>query len=156
MADDTVQNGTDTIATDHVTSLNGTAVTQSPTSPKVQRVKVAFGDDGTSRDASDGFPLPTRARPWGAGTGAVTTPALATTSFTVLAANTNRLGVFITNDTSAWVHVALSGTTSTTAFTVKLAPESYWELPVGAVVYTGIITGIASATGGNLKVTELT
>lgn len=59
MADDTVQTGTDTIATDHVTTLNGAAVTQSATSPKVQRVKVTFGDDNTARDASAAFPLPT-------------------------------------------------------------------------------------------------
>lgn len=58
MADDTLQTGTDTISTDHVTTLNGVAVTQLPTSPKVQRVKVSFGDDGISRDVSPAFPLP--------------------------------------------------------------------------------------------------
>lgn len=58
MADDTLQSGADTIATDHVTTLNGAAITLSPTTPKVQRVKVAFGDDGISRDSSFLFPFP--------------------------------------------------------------------------------------------------
>lgn len=76
MADDTLQSGTDTIATDHVSTLNGAAITPGATTPKVQRVKVTFGDDGTARDASTAFPLPTvqtGALPTGANTiGAVT------------------------------------------------------------------------------------
>lgn len=54
MTDNTAQNGADTIATDDVTTLNGGA----SSGVKVQRVKVAFGDDGTSRDVSAAFPLP--------------------------------------------------------------------------------------------------
>lgn len=61
MADDSLQAGTDTIHTDHVTTLNGAAVTQSATSPKVQVVKLAYGDDGVARHVSDAFPLPTMA-----------------------------------------------------------------------------------------------
>ena len=58
MADDSAQNGTDVIATDHVSTLNGAAITPGPTTPKVQRVKVAYGDDGTAQDVSQLFPLP--------------------------------------------------------------------------------------------------
>lgn len=58
MADDTSQTGNDNIGTDHVTTLNGQAVVQSSSSPKIQRVKVGFGDDGTHRDASSTYPLP--------------------------------------------------------------------------------------------------
>ncbi len=72
MADDTLQTGSDMIATDHVTTLNGAAVTQSATSPKVQRVKVAYGDDGTSRDVSDLFPLPIARQQDGTATGTIT------------------------------------------------------------------------------------
>lgn len=54
MADNSAQTGADTIATDDVTTLNGGA----SSGVKVQRVKVAFGDDGTARDASTAFPLP--------------------------------------------------------------------------------------------------
>ncbi len=55
MADNTIQNGTDSIATDDVTTLNGGA----STGVKVQRVKNTYGDDGTSRDVSHAFPMPT-------------------------------------------------------------------------------------------------
>lgn len=58
MADDTPQAGTDVIATDHVTTLNGAAIVLGATTPKVIRVKAAFGDDGTARDVSAAFPLP--------------------------------------------------------------------------------------------------
>ncbi len=72
MADDTLQSGTDTIATDHVTTLNGVAVTQTATSPKVQRTKTTFGDDGTSRDVSAAFPLPVAEQVTPAATGTIT------------------------------------------------------------------------------------
>ena len=57
MADNTLLNtgtGGDTIATDDVTTLNGSA----SSGVKVQRVKVGFGDENTARDASALFPLP--------------------------------------------------------------------------------------------------
>jgi hypothetical protein len=54
MADNSTQTGNDTIASDEVATLNGSG----STGVKVQRVKVAFGDDGDSRDASAAFPLP--------------------------------------------------------------------------------------------------
>jgi hypothetical protein len=54
IADNTSQTGTDTIATDDVTTLNGGA----SSGVKVQRTKTTFGDDGTSRDVSATFPLP--------------------------------------------------------------------------------------------------
>lgn len=58
MADNTVQTGADTVATDDVATLNGAA----STGVKVVRDKVGFGDDGTYRDASYSFPFPTGAR----------------------------------------------------------------------------------------------
>lgn len=54
MADNSAQNGTDTIATDHVTTLNGAASTV----PKVQRGKVGFGAEDIYRDVSAQYPLP--------------------------------------------------------------------------------------------------
>lgn len=54
MADNTPQNGTATIATDEVTTLNGGAVS----AVQVQRVKPVYGDDGIARDVSTAFPLP--------------------------------------------------------------------------------------------------
>lgn len=78
MADDTTISagtGGDVIATDHVSTLNGAAVTPSATTPKVQRVKVAYGDDGTSRDVSTTFPLPVTNASLPLPTGAATTAA---------------------------------------------------------------------------------
>jgi hypothetical protein len=54
MADNTAQGGTDTIATDDLTTLNGGAVSGF----KVQRMKPGFGVDGTLRDVSAQFPMP--------------------------------------------------------------------------------------------------
>lgn len=58
MADNSAQNATDTIATDDVTTLNGSA----SLGVKVARAKATYGDDGTSRDVSAAFPLPTAVR----------------------------------------------------------------------------------------------
>lgn len=54
MADNTSQNGTDIIATDDLTTLNGGAVSGF----KVQRNKPGFGVDGSLRDVSAQFPFP--------------------------------------------------------------------------------------------------
>jgi hypothetical protein len=57
MADDTLLNtgtGGDTIATDQVTLMNGAV----SSIPKVTRVKVMYGDDGSARDASLQYPIP--------------------------------------------------------------------------------------------------
>lgn len=56
MADNTLQTGTDTIATDELTTLNGGAVSGF----KVQRVKAGFGSDGVLRDVDSANPLPTQ------------------------------------------------------------------------------------------------
>ena len=57
MADNTAQNGTATIAADDVTTLNGAA----SSGVLVQRVKIGYGDDGSSRDISPTYPLPVTA-----------------------------------------------------------------------------------------------
>jgi hypothetical protein len=54
VADNSVMNATDTIATDDLATLNGAA----STGVKIQRVKPAFGVDGDARDVSTAFPMP--------------------------------------------------------------------------------------------------
>lgn len=56
MADNSLQGGTDTIATDEVATLNGAASTL----VKVPRVKIMFGDDGDARDVAASYQLPVR------------------------------------------------------------------------------------------------
>lgn len=151
MADNSAQNATDTIATDDVTSLNGSA----SSGVKVQRMKVGFGDDNSYRDASAAFPLPVSLPV--ASTGTITAPAISTTSFTVLAANTARLGAAIFNDSSQVVYIGLTASVvSTTAYTVQIPAGGYYELPAEPSLYVGKISGIAAAASGNLRVTELT
>lgn len=54
MADNTTQTSSDTLATDELVTLNGSA----STIVKAQRVKIGYGDDGIFRDVSANFPLP--------------------------------------------------------------------------------------------------
>lgn len=89
-------------------------------------------------------------------TGTITSPALAVTSFTVLAANTNRLGATVFNDSGNTLYLALAAAASTTSFTVQVLPAGYYELPNDGCGYTGIITAISLAASGNARVTELT
>lgn len=53
--DSAAQTGADNIATNVLTTVNGTAVT----GIEAQRIKVGYGDDGSYRDISPTFPMPT-------------------------------------------------------------------------------------------------
>ncbi len=78
-------------------------------------------------------------------------------SVTVLAANANRLGFRIVNDSSAIVYLKCGAAASTTSFTEKLLPGQSWGTRELGVNYTGLIAGIwESAPGGAARVTELT
>ena len=89
--------------------------------------------------------------------GTVTTSQVSDTGSTaqLLAANADRLGATITNDSSAALYVKLGTTASTTDYTVRLVQYAYYEVPFG---YTGRIDGIwASDPGdGAARITELT
>jgi hypothetical protein len=86
--------------------------------------------------------------------GTITTPSVATTSFTVLAANTSRKAFAIYNDSVNIVYIGFAATTSTTAYTFQLPPGGYYESPAG-VTYRAIVTGISAVASGALRVTEL-
>jgi hypothetical protein len=89
-------------------------------------------------------------------TSTVTNVAAAVTSTTLLAANTSRKGAsFYSVAGSATLFIKLgSGATTTTSFTVSIAPGGFYELTLPS--YDGIITGIWSAATGSVNVTELT
>jgi hypothetical protein len=70
------------------------------------------------------------------------------TSATVLAVNTNRKGATFYSEGS--IYLLLGSVASTTNYTVRLYPGSYYELPYN---YTGIITAVGS---GVLRVGEQT
>lgn len=74
-------------------------------------------------------------------------------SVTILAANTDRLGASVYNDSTAILYLRYSATAATSsAFTVKLFPEDYHEIFGG---YTGQLTGIWASAAGNARITEL-
>jgi hypothetical protein len=87
----------------------------------------------------------------GSGTTAVTSVANSVASVTLLAANVNRLGATITNDSNTNLFVKLGATASATSFTAKLTAQSYYEVPFS---YTGVIDAIASVAVGNARITE--
>ncbi len=150
-----------------------------------QRVKVVWGADGVVTDASATNPLPVVLATGAAVighvitdtgsttvvTGTVTTKetrsstgtpanvASSNTSVTVLAANANRLGATVTNDSTAILYLLLAtSAASTSNYTVQLAGSTtggvaYYEVPFN---YTGQLTGIWASANGNARVTELT
>jgi hypothetical protein len=99
--------------------------------------------------------LLSRNTPAASATGTVTSVTAATTSATLHASNTARLGLAVYNDSTAILYLALAAPASTTSYTVQIPAGGYYELPTG-VIYTGIVTGIWSAANGAARVTELT
>lgn len=81
-----------------------------------------------------------------------TTVASSITSETILAANSNRKGATIWNDSTAILYLEIGATAATNAFTAKLFASGYYEVPFH---YTGVISGIWSAANGNALVREL-
>lgn len=79
----------------------------------------------------------------------------AATSSTLLAANPSRKGAYFFNDSTVALYINYGATASTTAFTVKVAAQGFYEMP--EPIYTGAINGIwDSDASGAVRVTELT
>lgn len=76
-------------------------------------------------------------------------------SVTILAANSKRRGASIQNTSTAILYLLLGGgtATATTAHSVQMASNTYYEIPFG---FTGAITGIWAAANGQANVTEFT
>ena len=89
-------------------------------------------------------------------TGAVTNVNDTATSTTLIAGNTARKGLIITNTSSAILYVRMaSGTASATMFTYRLPQNATQEI---MYPYTGIVTGVwaTDPNDGVAVVTELT
>ena len=87
------------------------------------------------------------------GTSVVTSVAGSATSVTLLAANSNRLGGTVFNDSASDLYIKMGATASASSFTIKLFQDDYWEAPFR---YTGVIAGIWASAIGNARITELT
>lgn len=112
-------------------------------------VKQSFGAAGTLVLVSDAEPLPVKNY---SGSSALTSVADNAASVTLLAANVNRRGASIYNDSGAVLYLKCGAAASLTSFTVRLVPNAYFEMPFG---YIGVIDGIwASSVGGSARITE--
>lgn len=86
-------------------------------------------------------------------TAATSTVASSTSSVTLLAANPNRVGAVIHNDSNSRLYVKFGATASVSDFTFRLSAQDVLEVPFS---YQGIIDGIwAPNVSGNARVTEL-
>lgn len=89
-------------------------------------------------------------------TGTQTSVAASASDVVILAANGDRLGATIYNDSTVVLYVLLSNAvSSTTKYTVQIPPSGYYELPT-AIMYAGVIKGIWASATGNARVTEYT
>ena len=75
------------------------------------------------------------------------------TNTVILAANANRLGATLYNESGAICFVKLGTTATLTSYSVQMAIGGYYEVPFG---YTGGIDGITTAITAILRITELT
>ena len=125
---------------------------------------VTWNDSGVERVASAAKPLPVNSAPLTAAldtvtvvqdsnsTAALTQVASSTSSATILATNTARKEALIFNNSTANLFLAFTGIAATTAFTIKLAAGTAYNLPMP--LYKGVIAGIWDAANGTAQVTE--
>lgn len=73
-------------------------------------------------------------------------------SFSLLASNANRKGVFLYNNSGTSCNVAFASTASTSAFSFVLTTHSTYTMT--PPIYTGAISAICNAGSGNTQVTE--
>jgi hypothetical protein len=77
------------------------------------------------------------------------------TNIQLLAANADRRGVIIHNDSPGILYLKYGATATTTGYTYKIAADGTWDMPMP--IYTGQIDGIwTSSASGSARITELT
>lgn len=74
-------------------------------------------------------------------------------SVTLFASNPAAQMRFVTNDSTASLYLAYAATATTSAYTVLLPANAYWEAP--RPIYTGAISGIWGSATGNARLTEI-
>ena len=85
-------------------------------------------------------------------TSVATSASITTASGTVLAANANRLGATVYNESGAILYLHLGAAASLTAYTLQVAIGGYFEVPHE---FTGILTGITTAGTVVCRVVEV-
>ncbi len=87
-------------------------------------------------------------------TGTITSVVSAASSTQLLASNASRKGAYFYNDSTAILYLALATSASTTAYTVQIPANGFFEIP-SYPIFTGAVFGIWSAANGNVRITEL-
>lgn len=91
-------------------------------------------------------------------TGTQTSVASSASDGTILAANGNRKGMTLFNDSTQTLYLLLaSGTSSNSNYSVQILTNTYYELPqMQGGPYVGVIKGIWASANGNARITEFT
>ncbi len=137
-----------------VASLGVSSVDQgSPnTAANAWPVKLTDGSDTASINA-DGSINVANVTSVVSSTAVLATLASSTSTQVALAANSDRKGFLLFNDSTTNCFVAFAATASTSTFTMKLIPGMTYQNE--AIIYTGIISAIWDSANGNLRITEL-
>ena len=85
----------------------------------------------------------------------ITRVASSASSVQLLAANTNRLGVIVVNDSSQTLYLKFGTTASATDYTYKIRSQTSLEIIFSSFIYTGRIDGIWAVANGAAQLTEL-
>lgn len=119
-----------------------------------------YGESPTSTrlpvnvDANGNLIISATSAPPTSATATLSSVASSATSVVLSAANASRKGWYVFNDSTAILYVAFAATASTSAYTVQLPTNTFYEMPPEPV-YTGTISGIWSVVNGNARITEL-
>jgi hypothetical protein len=112
-----------------------------------------LGFDGTNYQAikvkTNGTLLPSQTP-----TATVTSVAGAATTTQLLALNTSRTGAYFYNDSTSVAYLAFATSASTTAYTIQMAAQTFYEMPT-IPVYTGAIFCIWATAAGSMRITEM-
>jgi hypothetical protein len=145
------------------TSGNLRTLANQPTAANLNATIVGLGTAGTPsggivsvQGVAGGTTIPVSGTftPNKSSTGTISSVAASATSVSLLASNASRVGASFYNDSTNQLYIALSASSaSTTVFTIKIMPNSYFDLPVD---YTGVINGVWNGVVGSVRVTEFT
>lgn len=89
-----------------------------------------------------------------AGAPTLTNVASSASNVTLVAANPNRRGLIIYNESTAVLSIKFGATASATSYTQRLQPNTGYEMSAHTL-YTGIIDGIWASANGSARITEL-
>lgn len=84
-------------------------------------------------------------------TGTTSSVSSSATSVTILAANSNRVGWSVWNESTQILYIKCGATATTSDYTVQVAASAYFEQAFG---YVGRVDGLWASANGSARVTE--